>query len=348
MGILGFIKDAVTSLGGGGTAQATEQPSEVQEAPAAAAEVQAPLVTPPDLSYLDAAKIDYGQDLYAPEPKQPKPTAMKAEPKHIYADMKKGKFNVSISRETAEGNFIGSIKKWENPDDHGLTGKGASAKYMPFRSPEGDAGNKKMTEFEIGAGIKIRKSWMSDNPNNWPKIAGVPTDVRKGLNTQQLTDFVGQIAQSNIKAVKKLPKYDNLNESEKMFWADLAYNAGSGSFKANPGAMKAMRAGHTIEAEIRTFDFVNTTIGGKKIAMRGLLKRRISRYNEVARATEGVPAVKGYTWDQGNVKVKFAYPGFMSDKVSKEFGGKVDKDGWMKIPIKNVASPKKGKVYKDI
>ena len=345
MGIFSKIGEVLSSMGGGGQdAEKTEAPAqEVATVDPAPVQTQTPM---PDV------QRQAMEDIYPPtisvEPEQAK--VKMPEPEQAFEKVKSGKLAVRKTREAAESDFIGSIKKWENPDDEGLVGKGSNAMYTKIRSKEGNAGNPKHTEFEIGAGIKILTKWKSRNPKDWPKISGVPVDVYgKGLTPMQLKEFTGQIANSSIKAVSKIPGYDKMSEAGKMYWADMVYNAGAGSPAMNPNAMKAMKKGHTVEGIVKTFDFVSTTIGGKKVGMRGLLRRRLSRYNDVADSEPGVPTVVGYKWAQDGVMVKFDYPGFMTDKVSPEFNKRIDEDGWMKVKIKNVsANPKdKDKVYKD-
>lgn len=205
------------------------------------------------------------------------------------------------------------IRTVENPSKQGFQSTINGKRFMPIESPEGDGGNPNMSQFEIGYGIKIEKDWLSDDATKWLKVDGVPIDLRKGITEGQAERLVTQHVDRSMAAASELPNYDKMTPQGVMYWADLAYNGGNGAFKKNPEAMKALKEGYTTEGILRTMDFI--TANGEP--MRGLLKRRIDRYNKMAVEVSGVPVIKSYTWGK-DISVEFSYD-FMTDTVSDDF-----------------------------
>lgn len=257
-----------------------------------------------------------------------------------YEKVINGDTKMPYTRQFAESQFLDNLKSYENPQMKGFDK--AKGKFYPFTSYEGTGGVKGHSEFEIGYGVKVLDKWISDNPANWPKINGVPTDIRQGITQQQAEDMSREIAQKNIMLVDKMPNSDKMTEGERAYWADLKYNGGSNVESKNPKAMQALKEGYTVEAMLKTLDFV----GSSKGALKGLFERRIKNYNFAANSESGAPPISEYTWEEGNVKVKFDYPDFMTDKVSDKYKARIDAEGWLKVPVSKLDNPKPNERFK--
>lgn len=202
----------------------------------------------------------------------------------------------------------------ENPQKIGL-------KDGVFRSyTDQGAGSPGMTDQAIGYGIRIEEKWLTDDRKKWPKIDGVPVDVREGITEDQADRWSRQILKSaHTRASKKLKGWDKMPEMTKAFWADLVYNGGIGAIDKNPKAKAAMNSGNTVEGMILALDYIKTD--GKP--SEGLLKRRLNMYNQAALELTGVPVVESYEFGD-KVKLKFSSM-FMTDKVSDKFADRVNK-----------------------
>jgi len=252
----------------------------------------------------------------------------------------KGGLTVDKPKHAAESEWISSIKGSENPMDKGLVQVGADKLYTMFNSVEGTGGFKGHSQYEIGSGIKVLDSWLSDDPKNWLKVGGVPVDIRKGITPEQNDTIVREIASKTIESVSKMPSYNLMSENARMYWADLKYNGGMNVESKNPKAMSALKEGKTVEAIAKTLDFINFN----STPSRGLLNRRIAAFNKVSESESGMPPITQYSWGSDGVKVKFAYSKFMTDKVSKAFNDSIDSEGWYKV-MDGSKIKDKGKTY---
>jgi len=229
------------------------------------------------------------------------------------------------------------VKFMENPDERGLVKGPTEALFMPIKSSEGQGPDKMMSDMEIGYGVKIPKSWLSDNKSKWPKIDGVEVDVRKGFTKDQATSIMQTILDESYDvASKKLDKWDDMTEREKSYWADLTYNGGNKAIDKNPKAKAAANDGRTVEAMIKSLDFIGA--GGKK--SRGLLNRRVTMYNQAALEVPGAPIIEQYEFGE-TIRVKFSSR-IMTRKVGQKFAKKInDEGGWFTVtkgdPAKRVS-----------
>jgi len=226
--------------------------------------------------------------------------------------------------------YLGMLQKMENAQQKGKqTGQGGASKFFPFEALEGKGPDASIfSKYEIGYGNKIPEEWLSDKPEKWPVIDGVPVNVKDGLTDRQAQSLMQKSLDSAAKAVStKLKGYDDMTAWEKQYWIDLAYNGGHGVVKRNPKAAKAAKQGYTAESLIRTFDY----IGGGGAKLRGLLNRRLNMFNNASSEISGLPAVEEYSWGPEGVKVKFAAE-ITTDKVSKRFRDRINKaDGWYTV-----------------
>lgn len=221
----------------------------------------------------------------------------------------------------ARSSHLQDLMKFENAQNKGLVKTATGSKWMPIKSGEGRGPDKSMSEYEIGHGIKIPESWMSDNKRDWPMVRGVKVNIKEGLTKDQEESLVRDLLEkSYTQAEKVIPGWKDISENEKTFWGDFIYNGGKGVLDKNPKAKAALAKGNTTEAMIRSLDFIGSA--GKPA--RGLLKRRISMYNKAASEINGAPIIEEYTFGP-EIKVKFAH-GFMDDKVSNKFLSNVDAD----------------------
>ena len=218
------------------------------------------------------------------------------------------------------------VKKTENGSRKGFEKDATGGRFMPISSMEGEGPDSGMSDMEIGYGIKIEKSWLTNDRSKWLKIDGVPVDIRKGISEDQASSMTKEYLDKAYKtASSKLKHWDKMAESEKAFWADLTYNGGAKAINKNPKAMAAANSGHTVEAMILALDYIKA---GGKIA-RGLLNRRLSMYNKAALEVAGAPIIEEYRMGD-SIEVKFS-SSLMTDKASKEFTNKVNRSDWYKI-----------------
>ena len=196
------------------------------------------------------------------------------------------------------------IKQLENPDNKGLRG----GRYYMVPSLEGK-GAKNKTGYDIGHGLLVKEEWLGKDKSKWPKVGGIPINVKDGLLPAQVDDLVDQHITGIENDLKGLvPRWDDMDPSLQTFFIDFAYNGGIGALKdSSPNTMKALESGEPLEAAIRTFNYWNITDGvtQQKEASRGLLNRRINEYNEMAKAL-GAPKVTSYSWGEGRAKVHFS------------------------------------------
>ena len=231
---------------------------------------------------------------------------------------------VGLTPQAAKKAYHEEIKGYENPRELGLKG----STFKPIRSMEGRGSDKENSEYEIGYGIKIKESWLTDNRKAWPKINGVPVDVRKGISKRQAEDWSLQYQEQAYASAKGIvgSPWKDMTEREKIYWSDLVYNLGEAGTKKNSKALKLMNKGLPVEAAIATLDSIH--VNGKPNL--GIFKRRVKMYNELADSLPGVPRIEEYSFSKG-IKVKFS-SSFFSDKVSKGLAKAVHTSkGWMPI-----------------
>lgn len=245
-----------------------------------------------------------------------------------------GKGSGMVSKAGAVQRYHKELMSWENPNESGLQGD----KFMPFKSIEGRGSDPDNSEYEIGYGIKIRQSWISDNRKDWPVINGVHTDIRDGISRELAEQWCYEMqnqAYSSAKEQINTSSWDKMVEPERTFWTDLVYNGGPKSIDANTKAKAAMDKGYSVEAMLKCLNYINAS--GKP--MRGLLNRRISRYNSAALDMPGVPTIESYTVKGEEVELKFA-SSFSSPKVSDKYKEHLNSGNSMTLKVK--AGMKKG------
>ncbi len=232
---------------------------------------------------------------------------------------------VLVSKEAARREHLEDIKRVENAK--GLVRTATDERFMPFDSIEGTGPDSSMSNQEIGHGIKIPKVWFEKDKNKWPVVEGVHIDISKGITKDQEEVMLQNLFDDSFKqASSKLNKWKDMTEMEKVFWADLTYNGGAKAINKNPKAKAAANAGRTVEGMILALDFIKVN---HKIS-RGLLNRRLSRYNQAALEITGAPVIEEYRFGKG-AKVKFSSD-FITDKVSQKFAKKINNnDGWYVI-----------------
>ncbi len=261
------------------------------------------------------------------------------------SDVINNRSSVDQTKTNARSSYLTEIKNRENPSKVGFQTANGVSKFMPIASSEGTGPDKDiMSKFEIGYGIKIPKVWLGADEDKWPVVQGVSVNIRNGLTDEQATAMSKDIMdKSYASAGKTVSGWKNLSENEKTYWADLAYNGGSGAIKKNKRAMKAAEKGLSVEAMIDVFHFIGS--GGKR--SRGLLNRRLSMYNQAALSISGAPVATSYEVKDGLVFIQFAN-GFMTNKISKKMSDKITKNGnkyIMKEPFEK-GSWKADKIYK--
>ena len=236
---------------------------------------------------------------------------------------------VTSTETQAKTQHLEDIKVMENRDKEGLVEvEGVQGgKFMPIESKEGTGPDAKMSEYEIGYGIKIPKTWLSKDERSWPKIDGVKVDISKGISQDQANSLAEKSLGKAYKAASpKLSDWAKMTEKEKSFWADLTYNGGAKAINKNPKAKAAANKGYTVEGMVRALDYIKSA--GK--ANRGLLNRRISMYNQAALEVTGAPIIESYEFGK-DIRVKFSND-FMTDKMSKPYAKKINgNDGWLRL-----------------
>jgi len=254
-------------------------------------------------------------------------------------DLKKfegGTLVSSQSEQQAVTSHYNQLKSMENPEERGLVKGKTGDRFMPFESAEGRGPDKSMSKFEIGYGIKVPEKWFSKDKKNWPVVDGVPLDISKGATREQADSMLRSAQENSRKSAKKrLTKWDDMTEGERVFWTDLTYNGGAGAIDKNPKAKALANKGFTTEAMIAALDFIRSA--GE--LSRGLLNRRVSLYNQAAVEVNGAPIIEEYKFSQGSVDVKFAHK-FMTNTVSPAFEVKNGKGGWLNIITKDAGEPK--------
>lgn len=243
-------------------------------------------------------------------------------------DIVEENLGAEMSENEARAEHWEEVKNIENPQEIGMAQTPTGSRFMPFKSMEGQGPDKKMSEYEIGYGVKVPQSWFGKDKKQWPLVDGVVVDISKGLTREQAKTMSTEIlkisygqAETNLGS-----EWDNATEREKTFWADLTYNGGKSAMKKNPNAMRAAKAGLGVEAMVKTLDFIGA--GGKKA--RGLLNRRISMYNQAALGISGAPIIERYEFGP-DIKVQFSSP-FRTKKMGKKLTKKINEnDGWYKV-----------------
>jgi hypothetical protein len=233
----------------------------------------------------------------------------------------KGDETSNVSKVGAVQQYHEELKLWENVNNSGYR----NGRFLPFKSVEGTGSDETNSEYEIGYGIKIKQSWLSDNRKDWPMINGVPTDIREGISKKQAEVWCYELQNQAYETAKKnIPtaSWDKLSEVEKTFWTDLAYNAGEAGIKGNVKAKESLAAGHSVEGMVKCLDYINAN--GKPY--RGLLNRRVSMYNAAALDAPGSPVIKEYEIkEDGTVHLKFS-SSFNTSKISPGFAKQLNKD----------------------
>lgn len=249
----------------------------------------------------------------------------------MYGDLSEGLDNqslgVMVTKEAARKDIFEDLKMRENADKKGLVSTPTGNKFMPFESIEGEGPDSGMSKFEIGYGIKIPKAWLGDDKSKWPVVEDVPVNVKEGMSEDKVLALSETLLEDSYNvSSEKLNKWDDMTEMEKGFWADLTHNGGHRAINKNPEAMKAANAGRTVEGMVLALDFIKYN----DKPSRGLLNRRLSRYNQAALERTGVPVVESYKFGK-DIEVKFG-SSFMTDKISDKLANKIkNNDGWLKI-----------------
>ena len=242
----------------------------------------------------------------------------------LFAQMR-GEQDIKVLRNDnqAMGMLADRIRQYENRNNKGLIIGAQGEVFTVFDVPDSPIGEK-----DIGWGFKVEPEMLTDDRSKWPKVNGVPVDLRKGIDLNTANALLYQElekAQDLCKA--QVPNWEKTTPMEKFFWIDLAYNSGPETFKKSPKAMAAAKAGYTAEAAIKSLDFIYSGKG----QMKGLFNRRIESYNEMAKELPGVPLIEEAEWGE-EVKVKFAHK-VQSTKVSNAFTNKINNtgDGWFTV-----------------
>ncbi len=238
-----------------------------------------------------------------------------------YREVLGNKTNVDQTETNARSVHLNEVKGLENDKRVGLETLGGVSKFMPIESIEGTGPDKEnMSKFEIGYGVKIPKSWLTDDESKWPVVQGVSVNIKNGITDEQATAMTKDLLDKSYKsASKSVSGWEKLSEREKSFWADLTYNGGSGAIAKNTKAVEASKKGLTVEAMINVFNFIKA--GNKQ--RRGLLNRRLSMYNQAALSITGAPVASSYEIKDGSVNIQFSN-GFMTNKVSKRLADKIN------------------------
>lgn len=223
----------------------------------------------------------------------------------------------------AKGMLVDSIKEYENAQEMGRVSGPDGELFTVFDVPESPIGEK-----DIGWGFKVEPEMLTEDKSKWPKVNGIPIDLRKGISRDVANSLLYQeIEKARETCRTQMPNWDNMTPMEKFFWNDLAYNSGPETFNKSPNAVKAAKAGYTAEAAIKSLDFIGS--GHKQV--KGLFDRRIKSYNKMAQELPGVPEIEEAEWGE-QVRVKFAHQ-IKSTKVSKAFTNKINgsTDGWFTV-----------------
>lgn len=273
----------------------------------------------PDFSFPEELEVDLrGDDEVLQEE-----VNTKAELLSVKQRFEEGSLVTRQEKGQARADHFKEVLQMENAQNKGLVKTSTGSKWMPIESGEGRGPDKSMSIYEIGHGIKIPESWMSDNKAHWPEVDGVKVNIKEGLTRDQEESMMRKLLDKSYEDAKKnIRNWDDLTENEKVFWGDFAYNAGGAALNKNPKAKAALKRGDTAEAMVHALDYIGS--GGKP--SRGLLKRRITMYNKAASEMNGVPLIEAYEFGK-KIRVKFAH-GFMTDKVSKKLADSVAESPW--------------------
>ena len=227
------------------------------------------------------------------------------------------------SNSQAKAMLVDSIKRYENAEEKGRVVGPQGELFTIFDVQDSPIGEK-----DIGWGFKVEPEMLTDDQSKWPKVNGVPIDLRKGITRETANHLLFQELEKSRELCRtQMPGWDKMSPMEKFFWNDLAYNSGDQTFVKSPKAVKAAKEGYTAEAAIKSLDFIKS--GNKP--MRGLFNRRIQSYNELAKELPGVPMIEEAEWGE-DIRVKFAHQ-IKSTKVSKAFTKKVNDstEGWFTV-----------------
>jgi len=240
-----------------------------------------------------------------------------------------------LSKAGARYQYNDKLREWENPNGSGYEEYKGKKKFMPFESIEGTGSDPGNSKYEIGYGVKIKQSWISDNRENWPKINGIPTDIREGISKEKAQEWCLELQDKAYNQAKRSASsaWTNLSEAEKTLWTDLTYNGGAKAIDKNPKAKEALTKGYSVEAALKTLDYIHAGSKGKARSLRGLLNRRLSMYNNVALDLPGVPVIDSYSIEEGNVKVNFSSQ-FNTDKVSSSYLKKLNQNKSLSFKVK--------------
>lgn len=213
---------------------------------------------------------------------------------------------------TANSDYIEQVKVHENSTKEGFK----DGKFYPINSAEGK-GTLNPSGQEIGYGILVKPEWLGTDESKYPVVDGVPVDVRGGITEEQATALVNDIVTAKqTELFDAYPDIGKMTTPLKMYWTDFTYNGGVGAIKKNPSALKALKAKQPVEAVIKTFNYWNTS----GTPTRGLFKRRINSYNDMAKQM-GLPLVTSYDWGDGKGVARFDSK-FEKGEGADKFAGK--------------------------
>lgn len=273
-------------------------------------------------------EFDFGEpeDFYVDQPEN---AAMEAQAERDFQRgvslLEEGQLTIEADPQAARTAFVEDLKRNENAQKVGFEG----GKFKPYPSLQGADPKNGWSEFEVAYGIRVPEEWLGEDENKWPTVQGVKLNISEGITEDEATALLTQnLDEQEEVAQKKIKGYADMSSGEQFFWKDLMYNGGTESVfkKKSPKAFKALQEGNTVEAMIRSLDFIHVGNTPHK----GLLKRRVSRYNKATASLNGLPRIEEVEYGP-NIRVKFAFP-HTHPKITKAYANKINKaGGWLTV-----------------
>lgn len=229
--------------------------------------------------------------------------------------------NFEFGYEKNNEDFYNYVAKQENPANVGYNR--VAGTYEPYKDAHGES---------VGYGHFITPE---ERKNGYIMVDGEKIPFRKGesqISQKMARKLLEQDVKSHVPSTSdwKTP-FKDLHPAVQRGIMDLTYNLGKGGIKNAPRADAAFKSGRITDGFLHMLGTASTE--GKRSP--GLLVRRADAYN-MANATSGLPKIKQVeTNADGSMRVKF--DGEMSSAFTKDFAGKIGKDGWL-----TVYEPKKG------
>lgn len=309
----------------------TEQPQDTRkviDAEKVSGLLQADKVESYAIDSTPIGEFDFGEpsDFYVEQPDNAEAAAQVDRNFQKGVDLlEKGELSVKAEPQAARASFIEDLKRNENAQKVGFE----AGKFKPYASLQGADIENGWSEFEIAYGTRVPVDWLGDDETKWPSVQGVRLNIKEGITEEEATALLSdELDRQELVAEKKIKGYDQMSSGEKFFWRDLIYNGGTESVfrKKSPKAFEALQEGNTVEAMIRSLDFIH--VG--KVPYKGLLKRRVARYNKATASLNGLPRIEEVEYGE-KIRVRFAFP-HTHPKITKAYTNKINKaGGWLVI-----------------